>query len=270
MILKVEQEKGTVDKMKIDRKKAIAVFDEYVSHYNVKDEKVKLKIYHTYRVSELCEKIAGSIGFDAEDVDLAWLSGLLHDVGRFEQLRNFGTFNDAISIDHAGYGADILFRQGLIRKYVSDTCEDELLEQVIRCHSAFAIPKEYDERTVTFAKILRDADKIDILRVNVEVPLEEIYNVTTKELYQSTVTCEVLEAFMQHTTVLRSLKKTPVDNVVGHISLAYGLEFPISRKLVKEQGYLEQMMHFASENDATLESFSKIREEMNRYLAEKS
>ncbi len=41
--------------MRIDKAKARAAFDEYVSHYNCKEEKVRLKIGHTYRVSALCE-----------------------------------------------------------------------------------------------------------------------------------------------------------------------------------------------------------------------
>ena len=59
---------------------------------------------------------------------MSWLTGLLHDVGRFEQLRRYGTFIDAQSIDHAEFGADRLFRQGKIRDYVEDASEDELLE----------------------------------------------------------------------------------------------------------------------------------------------
>ena len=33
-----------------------------------------------------------------------------------------------------------------------------------------------------FAIYLRDADKVDIFRVNVDTPAEDIYNVTTEEL----------------------------------------------------------------------------------------
>ena len=44
--------------MYIDRIKAKRVFDEYVKNYDSNNEKIKLKIDHTYRVSELCEKIA--------------------------------------------------------------------------------------------------------------------------------------------------------------------------------------------------------------------
>ena len=85
--------------MKLDRNKAGKAFRNYVAQYNAQDEKVKLKIDHTYRVAALCEQIAQSISLSSDDVDIAWFSGLLHDVGRFEQLRRFGTFNDAQSID---------------------------------------------------------------------------------------------------------------------------------------------------------------------------
>lgn len=81
-----------------------------------------------------------------------------------------------------------------------------------------------------YCKILRDADKIDILRVNLDTPMEEIYNVTTEELKNSQVTPEVMQAFDEHHAVLRALKKTAIDNAVGHISLTYELEYPMSRK----------------------------------------
>lgn len=253
--------------MKIDRQRAIKAFQEYVSHYDVADEKVKLKIDHTYRVCGLCQQIAVQSGFDKEETELAWLTGLLHDIGRFEQLRRYGTFIDAQSIDHAEFGADILFKEGKIRDYIEDTSEDELLEKAVRCHSAYRVPMQYTAREKRFADLLRDADKIDILKVNIIVPLEEIYNVSTYDLKHCQVTEEVMQAFYEEHAVLRNLKKTPVDNVVGHISLVYELVYPISCKLVSEQGYLDKLMHFQSELPKTNAQFAKIREKMTAYLS---
>ena len=54
-----------------------------------------------------------------EDIDLAWLTGLLHDIGRFEQVRRYGTFNDAKSIDHGKLGVEILFLEGKIDNVIS-------------------------------------------------------------------------------------------------------------------------------------------------------
>ena len=255
--------------MIIDRQKALAAFKKYTSNYDISDEKVKLKIDHTYRVCALCEQIAAHSGFDEKEKELAWLTGLLHDVGRFEQLRRYGTFVDAESIDHAEFGADILFRENKIRDYIDDASEDELLEKAVRCHSAYRVPTEYSEREKKFADILRDADKIDILKVNILFPLEEIYNVTTQELKNCTVTPEVMQAFHEGHAVLRSLKKTPVDNVVGHISLVYELVYPVSIKIMHEQGYLEKLMDFHSELAETNQQFEEIRRKMNGYVADK-
>ncbi len=252
--------------MNIDRQKALDAFREYTAHYDASDEKVKLKIDHTYRVCGLCQQIATQSGFDENDIELAWLTGLLHDVGRFEQLKRYGTFIDAQSIDHAEFGADILFQEGKIRDYIEDTLEDELLEKTVRCHSAYRVPANYTAREKKFADLLRDADKIDILKVNIIVPFEEIYNVTIYDLKHCKVTEEVMQAFFEEHAVLRSLKKTPVDNIVGHISLVYELVYPISRKLVYEQGYLNKLMDFQSELPETNVQFAKIREKMAAYM----
>ena len=288
--------------IEIDREQVIEKFKAYTSAYDVSDEKIKLKIYHTYRVAGLCERIAKSEGMPQEEADLAWLLGMLHDIGRFEQLRRYGTFIDAESVDHAALGADILFggrslksetvedggknlksetveeegrnlkseteSSGCIRDFISETGEDGLIETAIRVHSAYRIPENLDKRTEKFCHILRDADKIDILRVNVEVPLEEIYNTTTAELRNALVTPEVEQSFYEHHAVLRSLKETPADHVVGHGSLVFELVFPESLRIVKQQGYLEKLLHFESENPKTREQFAGLRKEMETYLAQ--
>lgn len=252
--------------MQIDRNKALGAFAAYAARYNDRDPKVKLKIDHTYRVAGLCARIAAAQGLDAAGVDLAWLCGLLHDVGRFEQLRRYGTFNDAVSIDHAACSAQVLFAEGHIRDYLDDGSEDGLLRRAVELHNAYRLPEDLDPRTLLYCNLLRDADKIDILRVNVETPLEEIYNVTTAALRSAAVTPEVEQAFYDHHTVLRALKRTPVDNVVGHISLVYGLVFAESRRIVKEQGWLDRLMDFASDNPDTRQKFAAMRRHMHAWL----
>lgn len=261
-----------MNSLDINREKASKAFADYVVNYNAEDEKVKLKIDHTYRVAALCEKIAESIELTREEIDFAWFTGLLHDVGRFEQLKNYGTFNDAQSIDHALYGAKILFDDGRISDYIVtplDSEQKEFLRKVLSCHSAYRIPEDYNKREKMFADILRDADKIDILKVNVDVPLEEIYNVTSEELRTSEVTEAVMENFSEKRATPRMLKRTPVDNVVGHISLVYELVYPISLKIVEEQGYLDKLLKFKSDNPKTMEQFHKLRIMMEAYLEQK-
>lgn len=77
----------TIDKLKVQH-----AFAAYTRQYDTDNGKVQLKITHTYRVAALCEQIARSLSLCDEDVQLAWLMGMLHDIGRFEQLRRYGTF----------------------------------------------------------------------------------------------------------------------------------------------------------------------------------
>lgn len=255
--------------MSLDRRRALQAFAGYAAGYNAADPKIKLKIDHTYRVAALCERIAGSLSLPEPEIDLAWLCGLLHDVGRFEQLRQYGTFNDAQSIDHAAMSARVLFDEGRIRDYLDDCSQDALLRTAVAWHSAYRLPDDLDERTLRFCQILRDADKIDILRVNVEVPMEEIYNVTTEALRQSPVSPAVLDAFYEHHCVLRTLKQYPADNAVGHASLVFELCYPESLRIVAEQGWLWKLLDFPTDNPDTAAAFAAMRQEMQRWLQEK-
>ena len=165
--------------------------------------------------------------------------------------------------------ARVLFEEGRVRDYLDDPSRDELLRTAVAWHSAYRLPAELDGRTRMFCQILRDADKVDILRVNVEVPMEEIYNVSTEALRQSPVTPEVLQAFYGHHCVLRSLKRFPADNAVGHASLVFELCYPESLRAVSEQGWLWKLLDFPTANPATAEAFAAMRAEMHRWLAEK-
>ena len=90
----------------MDKNKNINAFKIYTDKYDSTDTKIALKIEHTYHVAENALVIAEDLGLPGEDVDLAWFLGLLHDIGRFEQLRQYGTFLDARSVDHAEFRAD--------------------------------------------------------------------------------------------------------------------------------------------------------------------
>lgn len=268
--------------MRIDRENVLRQFRDYTDGYDASDEKIALKIGHTYRVAGLCRLIARSEGMNAEEQELAWLLGMLHDMGRFEQLRRYDTFNDAESVDHAALGVEILFGTGnaeaaddgsgaaMIRRYVADDEEDALIRTAVGMHNVYRLAEGIAPRTEKFCHILRDADKVDILRVNIETPLEEIYNTTSRELYHAEVSEAVMQSFYEHHATLRSLKRTPVDYIAGHVSLIYELVFPESVRLVKVQGYWEKLIGFPSENPKTVRQLADLRKEMARFLEGKS
>lgn len=283
----------SINKPVINRKNVINAFAEYVRNYDPSDEKIKLKIDHTYRVAGLCQRIAESLGLSEPDVDIAWLLGMLHDIGRFEQIRRFGTFSDVQSVDHAEFGADLLFKEGLIRKFAEgyyEECElaepenqeDEqiiknnehhnkdtgLLEMAIRQHNKYRVKEDLTERQRMFCDILRDADKVDIFKVNADIPMEIIYDVTTEELKNGIITKEVLESFYKKETVLKSVRRSAVDHIVGYISLLFELVYKESYRQAKEQGYVYKLLDFKSDVPEVNAEFDNMRKYVDEFLME--
>ena len=283
----------SINKPVINRKNVINTFAEYVRNYDPSDEKIKLKIDHTYRVAGMCQRIAESLGLSEPDVDIAWLLGMLHDIGRFEQIRRFGTFNDAQSVDHAEFGADLLFKEGLIRKFAEGYYEEYelarsgneeaeqiiknnehhnkdtgLLEMAIRQHNKYRVKEDLTERQRMFCDILRDADKVDIFKVNADIPMEIIYDVTTEELKNGVITKEVLESFYKKETVLKSVRRSAVDHIVGHISLLFELVYKESYRQAKEQGYVYKLLDFKSDVPEVNAEFDDMRKYVDEFLME--
>ena len=252
----------------IDREHVKNEFVKYVSNYDISDVKVKLKMDHAYRVADMCDAISDSLSLNPEDKDIAWLSGMMHDIGRFEQLRRYHTFVDADSCNHAALSADILFKEGEIRRFIEDSEDDRLLEKVIRLHNVYILP-EMNEREYLFATILRDADKIDILRVNCETPVEEIYDLPLEEFVQTEISDEVYREVLEGKNVDRTKSKTGIDYLIGHIAFVFGLVYRESFRQVKEQGYLNQLLNFPVEGEETKEKMREIRDYIQAYVDEK-
>ena len=240
----------------IDEKRAEAAFCEYTDRYGADNSMITHKVTHTLRVAKNCRQIAESLHLDGEAVGFAWLLGLLHDIGRFEQVRRYGTFIDAVSLDHAEFGADLLFKEELIRKFPAETLTEEqlsILETAIRLHNKLALPEELNERTLLFCNIIRDADKVDIFRVICEMPFEQRIG-TSKGLLQEAeeASSGVMECVLQHRCVPRSIRKTRFEGRISHGCLAFELVFQKSRDMVREQGCLSRILSEYGENGTTL------------------
>lgn len=261
----------------MNRIKAEQVFRSYTDNYDSSDVKIKLKIDHTFRVAEIADRIAAGLGADR---DFAWLSGLLHDIGRFEQVKRYGTFYDAVSIDHAELSADILFKDGLFAEFekalFSDVSSDEnifknedkkkLLETVIRLHNKLAVPDGLDEETLLYTRILRDADKADIFRVLTEPP----YDGRNERIINDGEPADekVMSLVMERRCVPRGITKSEFESLVSHCCMAFELEFKVSREIVSEQGYLDILMNLDAKNDIVRNQLKTVRDEMQKCWAE--
>ena len=237
----------------MDRIRAKTTFEAYADKYDTENINIRLKIDHTYRVAEFCERISKSLTDNTADIELTWLLGLLHDIGRFEQLKRYDTFVDKDSIDHAELGADILFSDGLINDFIDeDPVLFRLIETAIRLHNKLVVPDGLDERTLFFTNILRDADKCDIFRVITEPPFDK--RMETIKTSTEPARDIIMQCIKEHRCVPRTFNTTPFESLLSQCCLAFELVYDESRKIVKEQGYLNKL--------TSIQLMSPLKEQM--------
>lgn len=253
----------------IDRRRAKEAFAQYVNGYDMTVGQIQLKVKHTYKVAEISEQIANGLNLPEEKVDLAWLIGLLHDIARFEQNKRYGTFNDLTSVDHGNLGVEILFAEGKIRDFVDDNAYDSIIETAIKYHNKYKVDENVDLHTKMFCNIIRDADKLDIFRVNLESSKEDVYEVSEEDFINAEFSDGVFESFFNEKTVFKQLKKNAVDGLACHLSLIYDINYPISLKIALEQGFVEEMMNFKSNNPKTNEQLKLMSAKLKEYINKK-
>ena len=234
-----------------DKDRAKEVFLRYAQEYDTQNILISHKIEHTFRVAMFSERYASALGMDPEDTALAWFLGLLHDIGRFEQVRRFGTFVDSQSVDHAELSGDILFRDGLLDRFPAEGLPEdwkEIAELSIRQHNKLRLPEGLDERTLRFAELLRDADKTDIFRVIASIPFDQRVG-SSRASFQDTMEAspEVMACVLEHRCVPARLRRSHFEGRVSHCCMAFELVFAISRQTVREEGWLRLLL---AETDA--------------------
>lgn len=251
-----------------NKKRATSVFNNYAEKFDPSDIKVRLKVSHTFRVADIAERIAKSIGLDEQGRYFAWFLGLLHDIGRFEQLKRYGTFVDIKSIDHAELGADILFIDGLIDEFPKDGLPvdwREITELAVRLHNKLNVPEDMDEVTTTYVRLLRDADKCDIFRVLTEPPYDERNSRITSEAFPSRA--EIMTCVDEHRCVPRVSDRTDFENLISQCCMGFELYYPESRRIAGEQGYLRKLLDTPIENEEAGKQFEYLRNEMSGFVA---
>lgn len=254
--------------MSIDIIKAKKAFKEYVKNYNPEDAKIKIKIAHIERVTQIAKQLAENLNLDKEDIELAELIGLLHDIGRFEQIKLYNTFLDKDSVNHAEYGVKVLFEDGLIRKFIEDDKYDKIIKLAILNHNKIEIEEGLTEKENLHAKIIRDADKTDIFYILTVADKKEIWY--SSDLSNQKISEEVYKDFLKNRLIEYKKVKTGVDLLVINFSYIFDLYFKESIKIIEENNYLEKLYNRFKFNDQqTKERIEEIYTITKKYLEEK-
>lgn len=254
----------------IDFAHAKDVFERYLDGYDRKDDRIQLKIVHTYCVVDCCREIALRMGLSQEDTDLAMLIGLLHDIGRFEQVKRYQSFEPS-TMDHAAEGVRILFEEGMIRQFLETDQYDEIICTAIAKHSDFELKGIEEERMLLHTRLIRDADKLDNCRVKLEDSVEVLLNKTAEEAGKEAITDKIFQTACEKKSIFSPDRKTAMDYWVSYIVYIYDMNFKETLEIVKEKNYMSAIIHrIPYANQDTAEKMARIEADVLAYLEEKT
>lgn len=252
----------------IDQETLVALktwFADYVKTFQSEDpdqqQNIDMKEEHTWRVCIEIREIGKSMGLNREDLWLAEVIALLHDVGRFKQYARYGTFSDLKSEEHAALGIKVLRENSVLEAI--DPSTSELILCAISYHSHVELPEIESDKCLFFAKLLRDADKLDIWRVitdyyrkkngphnkNLELGLPD-----TPEISD-----EVYRELMAGKTVKVNHLKTLNDFKLLQMGWIYDVNFPRTFQLIRERGYLEMISDVLPQSGRILKVYSIVQ-----------
>lgn len=244
----------------IDLTHAHREFSRYLERFDRENDKIKLKIIHTDGVVRCSTEIARRMKLDDEDCRLAELIALLHDIGRFEQIKVFDSFEPA-AMDHAAYGVGLLFgSRHMIRQFIREDTWDPVIREAIARHSDLSVGVINDERTLLHAKLIRDADKLDNCRVKLEDPIPVLLGTDGAAVGKQTISDAVWNACLNHASVLSKDRKTKMDYWVSYVAYFFDINFAETFSIIQEERYADRIIdRIPYANTNTKEKMEKLR-----------
>lgn len=255
----------TLENIDPDLAALTARYREYVDGYRGQSgalpPMMALKLAHTMQVVAAAREIAAGENFTPAERHAAEAAALLHDTGRYEQLRRYNTFRDSDSVDHAVFSHDIVRDSGWLDGWPD---REEILFAVL-VHNRRELPVADAERSpfsplaLTAARAVRDADKLDIFRVLENQVATTDWRHDSKAFWDLPATeppsAGVLSAVREGRPVDYGQIATLADFVLVQIGwMISGLEYATSRRLCAARGHLEFRRRFLIELGAGAEA----------------
>ena len=215
--------------------------ESFLTGREAEDCGVSLKIQHTFRVLDETERLAAAEEFSPEELRLCRYAALLHDLSRFEQFVRYHTFRDAESFDHGDRSAELAAELGFTAPLPAEEAEAVLL--AIRRHNKIALPAEAMGISAVPSRAVRDADKLDIMRLFLDyLDRPENPAVVFSLRADAPVSPEVLAALRERRSPNHAVMRSVSDFAAAKLVWAFDLNYRHSRREFRRRGYFERLM----------------------------
>ena len=234
-------------------------FDKYVSNYDMNDSDINYKYYHSYRVMDAAVLLATKLNLSEKDIYLAKVIGLLHDIGRFEQDKLYNSFKDT-KMDHGNYGVEVLKENNVLEYYNIAKEDYEVVYKAIKNHNKFKIEDGLTERELLFSKIIRDADKLDILYALGQEKYKKILRQDEFEISNN-----IKESFFNNQSGNIKDVQSQNDGLVITFSYIYDINFKVTYEIIHKEKYYDKIYERINRKDI----FKPYLNYVNKYIQER-
>jgi hypothetical protein len=242
-------------------------YDRYVDGFRDQDRALpaalELKYQHSRRVAENARLIAEGIDLTPEEIILAEGCGLLHDIGRFPQYAIYGSFHDANTVDHGAAGRQTLEKEGLPLLINADDWKHMACTVEYHNRKTADIPKDIPDDELRFLKLIRDADKLDIMdlvmRSVARDGFSELPDMLPHIRLERELTPLVMEEVQKTKTVSVESLETVTDFLVMLASWFYDFNYAPARRLAASRNIIGRLELELPETEAIHEFFADIK-----------
>lgn len=231
---------------------------------------MELKFEHTFKVYENAKSICQGEGMSPVDARIPLLAALYHDVGRFPQYRVWKTFKDKLSMNHGQLGTLVLDKGNTLAHEPGK----EAVREAVFFHNAFSVPDTLLPAGALAVRVVRDSDKLDIVRV-----IDE--HLAKDGPYSPTVILSLpddpglfSQTVVENTQARRISSYGDLTSVNDFrmllCSWVWDMNFPTSRRLFALSPHVERLLDSLPEaiygraRDEVRKSLHEIREEGGR------
>ena len=236
-------------------KDIMAIFNEYAKKFDLTIDPIMGKFHHSYRVYEYGKDIAKSLNLSEHDIYIVSIACLFHDVSRFLQWTLYNTYEDAKSFDHGDKSYEILKDELIDKMNLSDEDKNIVLK-ACKIHNKYQIEGELTAKELVACKIVRDADKIDIMKEQ---------GVITKE---GKVNIEIVDTLMQHKMVPnRMCNGSEIDATLRLLAFTFDVNYKYSYQLILDNKIIENKINMIE--IYSHEDLSELQNNMINYIKER-
>ena len=241
-------------------------FGEYVQGFVHDDPQLhqcyQVKVDHTQRVAREMRELATSLNWSASEIHIAEAVGWLHDIGRFSQFQEFGSFNDFDTIDHGQRGCEVLKSWQPLAALTEK--ERQVILAAVRHHNGKCIPDHLQGRALAQTRLIRDADKLDIFQIVSDELKKDGFQALPRMLPQvdmnAPINPELIAIIKRDRVCSYSMIRSLGDCLLLQMAWIYNINYAPTFRVIQQRSIIENInAHLPTDNSELNDLIQEIQ-----------